>query len=125
MADAACTAWHRIACSRVGIRSRRSGRCTPAIAAFPHLHTPVMRPSIPLALLVGIGSPRGAQGGSGRIEGQVFDSVHAAPLVNAAVSATRVGAASDTTVVVRTDGRGRFRFDAIEAGRYALRFTSP
>ena len=86
---------------------------------------PVMRPSIALALLVGLGSPLAAQGGPGRIEGQVFDSVHAAPLANAAVSATRVGAANDTTLVVRTDQRGRFRFDALEAGRWALRFTSP
>ena len=86
---------------------------------------PVMRTSIALALLVGLGSPLAAQGGAGRIEGQVFDSVHAAPLANAAVSATRIGAARDTTLVVRTDRRGRFRFDALEAGRWALRFASP
>ena len=86
---------------------------------------PVMRPSIALVLLAGLGSPLAAQGASGRIEGRVFDSVHVAPLVGAAVSATRVGAARETTLVVTTDRRGRFRFDAVEAGRYALRFASP
>ena len=83
-----------------------------------------MRTSIALALLVGLGSPLAAQGGSGRIEGQVYDSVHVAPLANATVSATRIGG-RETTFVATTDRRGRFRFEALEAGRYALRFVSP
>jgi hypothetical protein len=83
-----------------------------------------MRTSIALALLVGLGSPLAAQGGAGRIEGQVFDSVHVAPLANATVSATRLGAARETTFTATTDRRGRFRFDALDAGRYAMRFVS-
>ena len=91
-----------------------------------HLHTaPVMRTFLAVLSLVCLASPLSAQRATGRIEGQVYDSVHAAPLANAAVSATRIGAARDTTVVATTDRRGRFRFDALEAGRYALRFTSP
>ena len=84
-----------------------------------------MRTSIALALLVGLASPVAAQSGVGRIEGQVFDSVHVAPLGNARVSATRVDVARETTFVATTDRRGRFRFDALDAGRYAVRFASP
>src|SRR6185503_13726372 len=69
--------------------------------------------------------PLAAQRNSGQIEGQITDSVHASPLADAEVSATRVGVARETTFVAKTDRRGRFRFDSLEAGRYAMRFASP
>jgi len=55
----------------------------------------------------------------------VYDSVHAVPLANATVSVTPVGVARETTFVARTDRRGRFRFESLVPGRYALRFASP
>ena len=84
-----------------------------------------MRTYIALTLLVCAASPLGAQRTTGRIEGQVTDSVHMSPLADARVMATRVGAARETTFVAKTDRRGRFRFDSLDAGRYAMRFASP
>ncbi|MFL5620445.1 MAG: carboxypeptidase regulatory-like domain-containing protein [Gemmatimonadaceae bacterium] len=84
-----------------------------------------MRTHIALGLLACIGSPLAAQRPSGRIEGQVTDSVYARPLADAVVTATRVGAARETTFVARTDRRGAFQFDSLDAGRYAIRFASP
>jgi hypothetical protein len=84
-----------------------------------------MRTYIALALLACIGSPLAAQRTSGRLEGQVTDSVNVGPLGDAMVTATPVGTARETTFVARTDRRGRFRFDSLDAGRYALRFVSP
>ncbi len=91
----------------------------------PQLRVGHMRTCFALALLVCAGSPLAAQRASGRIEGQVADSVHATALANAMVTATRVGAAKETTFVATTDRRGRFRFDSLDAGRYAMRFVSP
>jgi hypothetical protein len=84
-----------------------------------------MRTYIALALILCVASPLAAQRASGRIEGRIVDSVHVGPLANATVSATRVGASRDTTFFATTDRRGRFRFDSLDAGRYALRFASP
>jgi hypothetical protein len=83
-----------------------------------------MRTYIALALLVCAGSPVAAQRTTGRIEGQVTDSVHMSPLADAEVTATRVGVARETTFVAKTDRRGRFRFDSLDPGRYAMRFAS-
>jgi hypothetical protein len=82
-----------------------------------------MRTCFALALLVA--SPLAAQQASGRIEGQITDSVRVSPLANATVTATRIGAANETTFVATTDRRGRFRFESLDAGRYAMRFVSP
>jgi hypothetical protein len=84
----------------------------------------IMRPYIALALLLCAGSSLGAQRSFGRIEGQVIDSVHSSPLADALVTATHVGVARETTFVTRTDRRGRFYFESVEAGRYAMRFAS-
>ncbi|MEO8562010.1 MAG: carboxypeptidase-like regulatory domain-containing protein [bacterium] len=59
-----------------------------------------------------------------RIEGTITDSVHAAPLAGATVSATRLGVEPETTLVAISDRRGRFLFDRIAAGRYALSFSN-
>jgi hypothetical protein len=83
-----------------------------------------MRPFTALALLVCLGSPLAAQRASGEIEGDVIDSVHVSPLIGATVSATRLGGAHETTFVATTDKRGRFRFESLDTGRYAVRFSS-
>jgi hypothetical protein len=84
-----------------------------------------MRTSIALTLLACAAPSLAAQRPTGRIEGQVTDSVHMGPLADAQVTATRVGSARETTFVAKTDRRGRFRFDSLDAGRYAMRFASP
>ena len=101
-------------------RKMHAGRCrippTPAVS--------VMRTFIALVLLVAAASPVSAQRISGRIEGQIIDSVHAGPLADAQVIASPVGSARDTSYYARTDNRGRFRFESLDSGRYALRFRS-
>jgi hypothetical protein len=62
---------------------------------------------------------------TGRIEGTVTDSIHLAPLPGAAVSAMQLGVAGETTLVALADDRGRFRFDALSPGQYAVSFASP
>ena len=84
-----------------------------------------MRTSIALTLLACAAPSLAAQRPTGRIEGQVTDSVHMGPVADAQVTATRVGSARETTFVAKTDRRGRFRFDSLDAGRYAMRFASP
>jgi hypothetical protein len=85
-----------------------------------------MRPIASLALLFLVGAPLAAQRApSGRIEGEIVDSVHAAPLAGATVSATRIAGGRETTFVATTDVRGRFRFDSVAVGQYAMRFASP
>ena len=83
-----------------------------------------MRTYTALALVVCVGSPLAAQGKSGRIEGQITDSVHVSPLADALVTATRIGTARDTTYFARTDRRGRYSFQSLDSGRYAMRFVS-
>ena len=61
----------------------------------------------------------------GRLEGTITDSVHLAPLAGVAVSATRLGAERETTLVVAADENGRFRFDSLDPGEYGVGFTSP
>src|SRR5215203_6598119 len=98
-------------------------RFTPAGArrvSPDHFTAPHMRPYTALALLVCLGSPLAAQRASGEIEGDVIDSVHVSPLIGA----TRLGGAHETTFVATTDKRGRFRFESLDAGRYAVRFSS-
>jgi hypothetical protein len=60
----------------------------------------------------------------GRLEGTVTDSLRAAsPIVGASVSVTRVGAARETTLVALTDAQGRFAFERLDAGEYAIGFA--
>lgn len=89
------------------------------------LRPPARHVALALALLAGAASAAGAQDtGSGRLEGVVTDSVRSTPLAGARVSATRLGAARETTLVARTDVAGRFVFDRLDAGDYALGFES-
>src|SRR5215204_1022451 len=117
---------HGSPCSRIRRQTGAERTLQPVVVAFPDFQHRVghMRTFIPLALLVCVGSPLAAQPSSGRIEGQIIDSVRSGPLADALVSAALVSEARDTTYFARTDNRGRFRFEPLEAGRYALRFSS-
>jgi hypothetical protein len=85
-----------------------------------------MRPISVLALLFLLGSPLAAQQAStGAIAGDITDSVRAAPLAGAVVSATRTIGNRDTTFVATADTHGHFRFDSLAAGEYEMRFASP
>jgi len=85
-----------------------------------------MRSISALALLFLVGSPLGAQQAPiGSIEGSIMDSVHVGPLAGALVSATRTVAGRDSAFVATSDAQGRFRFDSLTVGEYALRFASP
>ena len=61
---------------------------------------------------------------SGRIEGTVRDSLHAAPLSGASVRAERLGGERDAVFESVTDDRGRFRFGSLPVGRYSVSFAS-
>ncbi|MBW8769124.1 MAG: carboxypeptidase regulatory-like domain-containing protein [Gemmatimonadetes bacterium] len=85
-----------------------------------------MRSISALVLLVLVASPLAAQRApSGAIEGQITDSVRVAPLAGALVTATHVAAGRESTFVATSDAQGRFRFDSLAVGEYALRFASP
>jgi Carboxypeptidase regulatory-like domain/TonB-dependent Receptor Plug Domain len=61
---------------------------------------------------------------AGRLEGTVTDSLSAAsPIAGARVSATRVGSHRETTFVALTDEQGRFVFERLDAGEYAVGFA--
>jgi hypothetical protein len=59
---------------------------------------------------------------SGRIEGVVFDSVHARPLAGAHVVA--VGTGTDARADATSDSAGRYRIDSLPLGRYIVGFES-
>jgi hypothetical protein len=66
-----------------------------------------------------------AQGASARIEGVVIDSVHAKPAPGAIVLLTRISPEPSEFRSALTDGKGRFHFDSLVAGRYTVAFATP
>ncbi|MEO6528499.1 MAG: carboxypeptidase regulatory-like domain-containing protein [Gemmatimonadaceae bacterium] len=69
--------------------------------------------------------PLGAQGDStGRLEGSITDSVRAMPLGGATVSISMLGAVQESTLVATTTEDGRFSFENLRAGDYAVSFSS-
>src|SRR5690348_14233926 len=60
----------------------------------------------------------------GRIEGVVYDSVHARPLRDAHVVAVGTGAQSEVRRESTTDSTGRYRIDSLPSGRYIVGFES-
>src|SRR4051812_38495169 len=110
---------------------RTLGRRHLGAAGPPHVSRPSspaypMRSISALVLLVLVASPLAAQRApSGAIEGQITDSVRVAPLAGALVTATHVAAGRESTFVATSDAQGRFRFDSLAVGEYALRFASP
>jgi hypothetical protein len=90
------------------------------------LRSRALRRTLALALIAVGPAAAGGQGSAGRLEGMVVDSLRAiAPVIGARVSATRLGAQRETTVVALTDARGRYAFDRLDAGEYAIGFASP
>ncbi|MDB4884377.1 MAG: TonB-dependent receptor plug [Gemmatimonadetes bacterium] len=80
---------------------------------------------ISLALALFVAAPLGAQGtANGRLEGIVTDSVHASPLADADVSATRIDGASAAPRRTITDKKGHYLFEELAPGRYAVSFAS-
>ena len=75
-----------------------------------------------LAVLACAASPVRAQ--TGGVEGSVTDSVHAMPLAGATVRIARLDAERDTSVVATTAEDGRFHFENLSAGDYAVSFSS-
>jgi hypothetical protein len=76
------------------------------------------------ALLAGTTSVARAQAPAGRLVGTVIDSTRATPLVGARVSVTRLGVERETTHVATTDAKGKFAFERLDAGDYAIGFTN-
>jgi len=71
------------------------------------------------------GALHGQTSTTGRLEGVIIDSLHAAPLVDALVTAVRLDVDSAQPLIVRTDKVGHYLFDKAPAGRYAVNFESP
>jgi hypothetical protein len=88
-------------------------------------HVERSTPFTTLALLVLVLRPHAVDAQGGRLEGTVTDSVHAAPVAEAVVSATRLDAQAESTVSTTADREGRFRFDSLSPGEYGVSFASP
>jgi hypothetical protein len=89
------------------------------------LHRALFRFALPaLAAFTLPSRPLGAQG-TGRIEGTITDSIHAAPLARANVLAVRVEPEPSVSSGAMTDARGRYRIDSLAPGRYMVEFASP
>ena len=77
------------------------------------------------ALAVCITAPAVAQNDTGgRVEGVVFDSVHARPLASARVVIVGTGMQSEVRREAATDSIGRFHLDSLAPGRYVVGFES-
>jgi hypothetical protein len=74
------------------------------------------------ALTLTLGQRAGAQ--NGRVEGVVFDSVHAKPLVGVRVVAVGLGAQFEARREATSDASGRYRIDSLPSGRFAVGFES-
>ena len=62
---------------------------------------------------------------SGRLEGTVTDSLRAAPFGGATVRVTRIGSEPEVTLSAVADRDGRYRFDRLDVGTYAVSVASP
>jgi hypothetical protein len=92
--------------------------------------TPFLHGTARIATIAGVlaalllAAPLRAQSvASGRIEGAIHDSIHAAPLSGASVLAIRAEPPSASGGAT-TDARGRFRIDSLPVGRYMVEFAS-
>jgi hypothetical protein len=63
--------------------------------------------------------------GVSRVEGVVFDSVHARPLAGVRVLAVGAGARTDVRGNAISDSAGRYHIDSLPAGQYMVGFESP
>ena len=79
-----------------------------------------------LSLALCLAHPASAQvDRTGRIEGTVTDSVRARPLAGVRVLAVNAGSPADARGAATTDSAGRYRIEALPAGRYMVGFESP
>lgn len=90
-------------------------------------HVTAGRRVVPLALTLLVASPFaevGAQAGTGRLEGTI--AVGSAPrsTAGATVEATRVQPEPVSSFVARGDDRGRYHFDSLPPGDYAVRLST-
>jgi hypothetical protein len=79
------------------------------------------------AIALALGAARSAHAqaeGNGRIEGVVFDSVHARPLAGVRVVAAGTGAQTNVRAEATSDSAGRYHIDSLAAGRYLVGFES-
>ena len=80
----------------------------------------------PLVLVLGAALPAVlAAQRPGRVEGEVTDSLHSRPLAGATVLLTGLAPGSTAFQSAVADDRGRFRFDSVAAGRYAVMLSHP
>lgn len=89
-------------------------------------HTPLM-PRVVFVLIIAMSfaAAVGAQTPPvGRIEGVITDSVHARPLSGVMVMLSRVTLDPQRFVAATSDAKGRYHFDSLAAGRYAITFSS-
>ena len=84
------------------------------------------RAAATVALALCITRPALAQRESiGRIEGTVFDSVHARPLAGAHIVAAGTGGQAEVRRDATSDSVGRYRIDSLPFGRYIVGLESP
>lgn len=79
-----------------------------------------------LLFMVALAAPalRAQATGTGSITGTITDSVHARPAAGAIVLLTRVSPEPSDFRSTTADGKGRFRFDTLVAGRYTVAFAT-
>ena len=78
-----------------------------------------------VVLLLLLAQPSSAQEPGGRVEGVVYDSVHARKLGAAHVVAVGTGMRSEVRREATSDSTGRYRIDSLPLGRYLVGFESP
>src|SRR5690349_17340800 len=99
--------------ARTGDRSVHGGRHLP-------LSTLVV-----LSLSIVLAAPSRAQDQAGRVDGVVYDSVHARKLAGAHVVAVGTGSRSEVRREATSDSTGRYHLDSLPLGRYLVGFESP
>jgi len=79
-----------------------------------------------VALTLCVAQPAHAQSDrSGRIEGVLFDSVHARPFAGVQVVAFGTGDQMNVRAAATSDTAGHYHIDSLAPGRYAVGFESP
>jgi hypothetical protein len=82
---------------------------------------------VPLVLALLVAAPRseaGAQSGAGRLDGTIGGGAARRSVAGATVEATRVQPEPVASFVARGDDRGRYRFDSLPPGEYAVRLST-
>jgi hypothetical protein len=92
---------------------------------FLHMIGRDLRLGALVALTLTLAQRSGAQSAQvGRLEGAVFDSVHARPLAGTHVVAVGTGSQTEVRREATSDSAGRYRIDSLPLGRYLVGFES-